>query len=703
MESSHQSRPQQRGIEEIDIIFEDSNITRAAFEICISRLYGGGPPLHIFSSLVSSTSQPLSPSFPVFDAKEAIPEGHHPATPRFLLSVLATAIYLCIPTVASQALSLIFKTLGPHTVIPYLNFALGKPIDSCLPLYPDPEAAVGLEHVAVILEDESLSMYGSVDSNSEIASKMSELEIGGQAESSISSSSDFASSDDDSSASPSHHYGPISDKIGEASIVAADTLFVKSETERYDFARSVVELRRREGIVEREEHQWDKMFNEAIYYENMAMEDIITISHDKSPMTDKPFVTISTLQTALWNQSLLRHQITSFKPQSSPTAPGSSSSKDKELGFSFPTSELKATPTKHTAPNAEQNINYYPVPGDSSWRMGDNGEEGNGTSTSNPISMEDLFTFSHSPCAASARQSSNRSGTRKVATDKDAEICSTEETFFGLKRERYTALECGSSDRGGKRRWTSFPPCRFAVEFWDIDALKEKSRLHSQTVWYAGSLFNVYLQVVKKKGQTQLGIYLYRQSTAESIPPTSAPSPLITGRALSEKSSESSLRVDHPAINRGTSYPSLPSTSPTRSTFVGSPTFTSRTMMLTNSTSPPSTPGIPSPGSGPTTSMSPSSTINIPYTTSPIAPQQPYRDSRSSILAYFMISCASATGSSQMRFTSAPDLFAVGQSWGWKTSSLRTEEYMEVGENATLAENRTPISSLRATVVLGLV
>jgi hypothetical protein len=72
-------------------------------------------------------------------------------------------------------------------------------------------------------------------------------------------------------------------------------------------------------------------------------------------------------------------------------------------------------------------------------------------------------------------------------------------------------------------------------------------------------------------------------------------------------------------------------------------------------------------------------------------------------LAYFMISCASATGSSQMRFTSAPDLFAVGQSWGWKTSSLRTEEYMEVGEHATSVENRTPISSLRATVVLGLV
>lgn len=68
-----------------------------------------------------------------------------------------------------------------------------------------------------------------------------------------------------------------------------------------------------------------------------------------------------------------------------------------------------------------------------------------------------------------------------------------------------------------------------------------------------------------------------------------------------------------------------------------------------------------------------------PLTYVSLPSSQPYRDSRSSVKAYFSITCASATGTSQTRFSSAPDVFAVGQSWGWKSSTLRTEEYVEVG------------------------
>jgi hypothetical protein len=46
----------------------------------------------------------------------------------------------------------------------------------------------------------------------------------------------------------------------------------------------------------------------------------------------------------------------------------------------------------------------------------------------------------------------------------------------------------------------------------------------------------------------------------------------------------------------------------------------------------------------------------------------------------------------------------VSQSWGWKSSSLRTEEYIEVGEGAEAAAGtRGREVSLRACVVLGLV
>ena len=88
-----------------------------------------------------------------------------------------------------------------------------------------------------------------------------------------------------------------------------------------------------------------------------------------------------------------------------------------------------------------------------------------------------------------------------------------------------------------------------------------------------------------------------------------------------------------------------------------------------------------------------------------MAPPQAYRDPRSSVSAYFTIACASATGASLTRFTSAPDAFAVSQSWGWKSSSLRTEEYLEIGEDGmpqgNVAAGREV--SFRATVVLGVV
>jgi len=53
-------------------------------------------------------------------------------------------------------------------------------------------------------------------------------------------------------------------------LISSDLLFVKSERERYDLAKAVVELRRNEGILEEEEVEWAKMLTEGIYYANMV-------------------------------------------------------------------------------------------------------------------------------------------------------------------------------------------------------------------------------------------------------------------------------------------------------------------------------------------------------------------------------------------------------------------------------------------------
>lgn len=58
-------------------------------------------------------------------------------------------------------MSSILSTVGPLTVLKYLNFALGKPIGDTELEIGEPEAAVGLEHVANLLGEDK-SIRGSI-------------------------------------------------------------------------------------------------------------------------------------------------------------------------------------------------------------------------------------------------------------------------------------------------------------------------------------------------------------------------------------------------------------------------------------------------------------------------------------------------------------------------------------------------------------
>ena len=368
------------------------------------------------------------------------------------------------------------------------------------------------------------------------------------------------------------------------------------------------------------------------------------------------------LQDAHWSQSLLRYHITArprknSSPTSSPSPPN-----DKELGLCVSTAEILSrisNPPKQQSTVNEKDKVYYPVAQDSSLRIGDsNGIEG--------ASMDQLFDL---PASPPGRKFPSRAAT-------------SETNFFGLKAERKTAVECVASDATGKARWSPYPPYRFAVEFWDIDSLKEKSRLHSHTIWYAGNLFNVYVQVVRKKG-IQLGIYLHRQSSVDSIP---APSATVQTGTRGERNHNRVPSLPRQFIS-SVSSPTVrhsPSMQPVRS----------------------GTPSSPSPASSNFHTTYQSSGNTIPAISPPVSPAQPYRDPRSSVSVYFSISCTSTTGSSITRFTSVPDVFSVSQSWGWKSSSLRPDEMGEVGADGQPVKAPVPAPkelSLRATIILGVV
>jgi hypothetical protein len=379
------------------------------------------------------------------------------------------------------------------------------------------------------------------------------------------------------------------------------------------------------------------------------------ISQDTSPSTKRLYVPPGILQAAHWNQSILRWRITS-RPSSINVPSGGSSpslSKDKELGISLNTTNILSKMTVAGQGGADER--YFSVFSDQSLRIG---EGGNNPS---PSSMEDLFDSFHQLAPKPGRTSTGQEQVIPLGN-----IITTEEKFFGILTPRLLGQDCVNADDTGKARWSPYPPYRFSVEFWDVDLLKEKSRLHSKTIWYAGSLFNVYVQLVRKKGQLQLGIYLHRQSHVDPIPSSSMPPQVIPKQE--EYLDSTKARSQH--------RQSVPPTANQRNS------------------SPPSPPLRP---------YSPHTSClgSTPQSTSA---NHPYRDQRSSITAYFAVSCASATGSSQSRFSSSPDTFSVSQSWGWKSSSLRTEEFLEVGAQPSPSHVvRGKEVSLRATVVLGLV
>ncbi|KEP54268.1 hypothetical protein V565_019840 [Rhizoctonia solani 123E] len=798
--------PGSTSVDVIELHFDDPNITRAAFEICIARLYGGGPDLFVDQALLPSTKNPFPITSP--PTLGSTPPGSHPATPRFLLSLLATSNYLNIPSVSSQALSLVLSTISPWTITRYFGFAIGHGIG--LPEGNEPEAAIGLDAIgqpapAVVAkpsfhetiridevspeeeeEDDDLVKVGSLGNSA--PSLLKDRAASSTSQQTFDNKSIYSEHGED--AEQTFFYGVVGDKVGEAcacwltrwgadilaleeavearnhppagstppkvatpfpklapsrgssrsfsnsvpatfssfyanmylqtasssssslssssrrssnpqlypfpmppttsgkpgssgaslptvaprvwsrdglparwarAVMCADNLFVRGEWERFVYMTRVVELRRRqlareaeaakqdaaalkkiEHLQQSEEREWDEMFKAGVYYSHISLEELLRISQEPSS-NGKPFVELSALQSAHWCQSILRSLITSrsivsSSRPSSPTPERTSSngnSAEGELGGLVTTAEILAS-----APDDSKA--YYPIPSDASIRIGHD------RSSTNDLELD--FDILSSPPPPKIR---------RPASESD---------LFGLRPSRRTAREIIQDGTTETIKWSTNEPFRFSVEFWGLDTLKEKNRLHSQTVWYAGSLYNVYVQVIKKKGM-QLGVYLHRQSAVDPIPPASAPASFVL------------LNPPTPTGNDAVLVSPTPSSVPLRSSLWAGSTIV-----------PVAAPPTPTPRTGTTPPDR-----DAPVTFPPSAPPAPWRDPRRVIRSYFILSCPSLIGSSLTRFQSGPDDFKISQSWGWKSSCLWSENDDDL---STIDDNW---NSLRATVTIGVV
>lgn len=124
-------------------------VHRAAFECCLSRIYGGGPrivpPPWAWTSnnpfLLGRTYallQHASQQAPQYESIGAATQDEQaawsflladqdsqPAPPSFLLSLLVCADYLRMVDLVNETVELILRTITPFTVVRYLEFAMG--------------------------------------------------------------------------------------------------------------------------------------------------------------------------------------------------------------------------------------------------------------------------------------------------------------------------------------------------------------------------------------------------------------------------------------------------------------------------------------------------------------------------------------------------------------------------------------------------
>ncbi|KAF1999202.1 hypothetical protein P154DRAFT_523431 [Amniculicola lignicola CBS 123094] len=328
-------------------------------------------------------------------------------------------------------------------------------------------------------------------------------------------------------------------------------------------------------------------------------------------------------------------------------------------------------------------------------------------------------------------------------------------------------LSAGGSNAGQPNpiAYTEFPPFRFSAEFQNPRFLKEKKRVYSRTVSYAGSLWNIYIQKVRSAKNVQLGVYLHRAKEREgedglgmgfseqsnrSIERigqleremmarherrerrrNTRAALMQADRAIEDDTSGSGGDVDTTLISTGSRNPFFTSTLQRRRhglysrslAILPSSPQVSLNQLPTSDGDQADSPFFGLTADNPSDDHSSDSedddpvhaypNPSIPYSNdtrkvkTAAATLPPYVDGRPTIKTYFKIYSPSKGGRMLSIYESAPDRFNFSQSWGWKSSTLMLDEVAlsggsEDGESPEVKrEKRAGDGKLRFMVVIG--
>ena len=263
-------------------------------------------------------------------------------------------------------------------------------------------------------------------------------------------------------------------------------------------------------------------------------------------------------------------------------------------------------------------------------------------------------------------------------------------------------------------RFSNFPPFRFSAEFPSPRTLKEKKRVYSHTVFYLGSLWNLYIQRVITSKNQQLGIYLHRaKESSPSDDPFSQMIPASVddrigqleremlmrkserryrhwrdtesdlngfnhGRNSTLDMSEQSLLGDSPVVQKDEGPEQIRSTlaSPDYAQNLRAPGSRNGRLLESDTED--------------ENLLRANRRLNVPA-------MPPYLDNRPVIKTYFKIYSPDKNGRLLSIYESAPEKFVVSKSWGWKSSQSAFED----GGNTGYDMGRTKDGKLRYMVVIG--
>ncbi|KAI5849823.1 hypothetical protein BZA05DRAFT_401660 [Tricharina praecox] len=392
-----------------------------------------------------------------------------------------------------------------------------------------------------------------------------------------------------------------------------------------------------------------------IYYIHMSFEELQKIAEDVD-ILGRPFVSEATIRDALWQQTILRQKVLNAQNDS----PELGISKTEYVQLSAP---VKGGKSPNTLEGKSTNTVGLLTPCTSSSQL-DLFTTGRGQKPKRKyfIPTEDSSTTvigdypEQTPHVSVSGRGQPRGGAsgNNNSSNNDTTAVSTS----AVANPDSGSKESGNGD---EIRYSDFPPFRFSAEFKNIRCLKERKRVYSKTVFYAGSCWNIYIQSVKGARGTQLGVYLHRAKDREGSGASSAGNrendQLIGMIGSLNQNQKSEAEEGDTTLHDG-------DTTGTLSSRPGANTSASR------ATPPPST------------------EVSV-------AALGHYVDSRPIIQTYFKIFSPSRKGKMLSIFSSRPDSFNFSQSWGWKSSSLILDEGMLGGEG------NEKDSRLRFMVVLG--